>query len=604
MSLKARARSAAQDFAVAFGPAWRRAPWVLLMMLISVGLELTAVLLAAPFVSLLITPNNTGFVLPSWLVSLGLPVKLTLESLGGLVAIVFVIKAIASTRLQFTIASFSENRRAELMQVLLHAYQRKPYEYHLAHNSAELVNRVIWETLYVSQGALSMFMRIVVECIVAFVLVSVLAFSDWRALLLLLACLITVFILVLKAVRKAIADTVSLGQSSQAQVISTVQQSLGAYREVRLLGCENVFQEQLELSAKNQAIANARNSGLSVVPRQAIETTVVCFLVLLVYLRAYGGAGTDGVLITLGTFAVAAIRLMPASTALLTAITSIRASRPIVGKLANELRELSRLAPDNERQNSIRRSFESIELKSVSYRYPNQTKPALRDVDLIIKKGQLVGIMGRSGAGKSTLADVLLGFLRPQDGTILVNGQPSQAGYEGLQEFAAYIPQTVYLLDDTIRRNVAFGEHESLVDDKRVSRALDQAQLTEFVASLPQGSHTHVGERGVRMSGGQRQRVAIARAIYHRREVIVLDEATSALDAQTEQDVVSALNHMHGHQTLIVIAHKASVLSVADRIVRVVDGRLQIEEQHSLSQSPDAVVAENLEQRAHAPSSQ
>ena len=206
MSLGLRVRAAAQDFAVAFGPAWRRAPWVLLMMLVSVVLELTAVLLAAPFVSLLIAPQNAGFAVPSWLVSIGLPAKLTLESLGGLVALVFIIKAVASTRLQFAIAWFSENRRAELMQVLLRAYQRKPYEYHLAHNSAELVNRVIWETLYVSQGALSAVMRIAVEGIVALVLISVLAFSDWHALMLLLVCLSVVFFSVLRAVRKALAE--------------------------------------------------------------------------------------------------------------------------------------------------------------------------------------------------------------------------------------------------------------------------------------------------------------------------------------------------------------------------------------------------------------
>ena len=341
-------------------------------------------------------------------------------------------------------------------------------------------------------------------------------------------------------------------------------------------------------------MSSARNAGLAGIPRQAIECTIVCFLVLLVYVRAFGGGALDGVLVTLGTFAMAAMRLMPASTALLGCLTSIRGVRPITARLAGELRELASAPAEAAREISQREPFESVELRSVSYHYPNQKSRALKGISLSIRKGELIGIMGRSGSGKSTLADVLLGFLHPQEGEILVNGRWVNAptGVGGLQQYAAYIPQTVFLLDDTIRRNVAFGEADDDIDDVRVSNALAQAQMSEFVASLPDGHNTQVGERGVRMSGGQRQRVAIARAIYHRREVIVLDEATSALDAQTERDVVSALNHLHGQQTLIVIAHKASVLAVADRIVRVTDGHLQIDDAHTKRTSTDASLAD------------
>ena len=589
MSISQRLWAASEDFAVVIGSAWRRVPWVLFLMSVSVALELMAVLLAAPFVSLLVAQSKVGLAVPSWLVSVGLPSTLKLETIGGMVAAVFVVKAVISTRLQYAIAWFSEQRRAELMQALLNSYQHKPYEYHLTHNSSELVNRVIWETQFFTQAGINSLLRIVVEIVIALVLISVLAIADWHALMLLLACLAAVFFGVLRAVRRASAEVVAAGQLSQTRVIQTVQQSLGAYREVRLLGCEAVFQQQLAIAARDQALASARNSGLSVVPRQAIETTIVCFLVLMVYLRAFGGGSIDGVLVTLGTFAVAAMRLMPASTSLLGCLAAVRSVRPIAAKLANELRE----APSSHRSANHKvvnaQPFESVELKAVSYQYPNQKTAALRDVDMVIKKGQLIGIVGRSGAGKSTLADILLGFLNPQRGEILVNGQPVRSGFKGLQEFAAYIPQTVYLLDESIRRNVAFGEPDAEIDDDRIWNALTKAQLTEFVSTLPEGLHTQVGERGIRMSGGQRQRVAIARAIYHRREVIVLDEATSALDAQTEQDVVSALNHMHGQQTLIVIAHKASVLAVADRIVRVVDGRLQIEESH-----PSHVLSEDV----------
>lgn len=591
MNLGPRLRAVLDDFVLVIGAAWRRTPWVLFLMCVSIALELAAVLLAAPFVSLLISQNNAGVSVPAWLVTLGLPAKLTLEVIGALVAVVFIVKAVISTRLHYAIAWFSEQRRAELMLALLSSYQQKPYEYHLARNSSELVNRVIWETQYFTGAGLNSLMRLFVECMMALVLVSVLAFVDWRALSLLLVCLALVFVIVLRSVRHSTAIVVAQGQTSSAQIMAAVQQALGAYREVRLLGCEEVFQGKLAQSAGDQAIAVARSAGLAVIPRQAIESTVVCFLVLLVYLRTFGGGGLDGVLVTLGTFAMAAMRLMPASTSILAALTALRSARPITGKLARALRELAIDPQATVRSLRNPAPFRSIELKSVTYQYPNQKTPALKGIDLVIRKGELVGIMGRSGAGKSTLADVLLGFLTPATGDVLINGNATRLGTAGLQEYAAYIPQTVFLLDDTIRRNVAFGELEEAINDERVWDALSQAQLADFVSSLPDRANTHVGERGVRMSGGQRQRVAIARAIYHRREVIVLDEATSALDAQTEREVVSALNHLHGQQTLIVIAHKASVLAVADRIVHVVDGRLRIDEKRELATLQERSVA-------------
>lgn len=584
MKLTARLRSTVDDFVLVIGPAWRRAPWVLVLMTISIALDLSAVLLAAPFVTLLMSQNSAGFELPLWLVALGAPSKFSLEAIGALVAGVFIVKAVISTRLQYAIAWFSEQRRAELMLVLLRSYQHKPYEFHITHNSSELVNRVIWETQYFTGAGLNALMRIFVECATTLVLITVLALAEWRALALLLVCIAIVFVVVLRSVRRATATVVAHQQATQAKIIGAVQQALAGYREIRLLRCEGTFQAQLSDSAHAQAVSVSRAAGLASIPRQAIECTVVCVLVLLVYLSTHRAGGFDGLLTTLGTFAMAAMRLMPASTAILGSINSVRSARPVTGKLAHALRELATEPPKAEPPPiRSREPFNSIELKSVGYHYPNQKYPALSDVNLVIRKGELIGIMGRSGAGKSTLADVLLGFLKPQTGDVLVNQRPASPDTPGLQEYAAYIPQTVYLLDDSIRRNVAFGEPEEAINEERVWNALTQAQLADFVSSLTEGVNTHVGERGVRMSGGQRQRVAIARAIYHRREVIVLDEATSALDAQTEREVISALNHMHGHQTLIVIAHKTSVLAAADRIVRVENGRLLIEERHNES---------------------
>lgn len=577
MSFWQRLQSAARDFLVVVGPAWRKTPWVLFLMLVLVALELTAVLLAAPFVSLLISSNELGFAVPSRLVNIGLPTRLSVEVIGGMVAGVFVIKAIMSARLQYAISWFAEQRKAELMVQMLASFQSQPYEFHLSRSSSELVNRIVWETSFFTNAGLVVALRLVVESIIVIVLVTLLIISDWHALVLLVACLAIVFVVVLRAVRRETNYVNALSQSSHAGTINAVQQALGAYREVRLLGRERIFQQALLRSANDQAVSSARAAGLAVIPKQAIEATVVCFLVALVYSKTYGGTGLDGVLPTLGTFAVAAMRLMPASTAILSCVASLRAARPFAAKLAKEISELPVASAVATIAPSPPRVFESFELRSVTYQYPNQSSPALQDVNLVVKKGDLLGIMGRSGAGKSTLADVLLGFLEPTSGEILVNGRQCGDGSNGLRDFAAYIPQTVYLLDDSIRRNVAFGEEDSQINDARIWDALRKAQLADFVTSQEESLDMRVGERGVRMSGGQRQRVAIARAIYHGREIIVLDEATSALDTQTERDVIEALNQMHGQQTLIVIAHKASVLAVADQVVHISNGRARVE---------------------------
>ena len=261
MNLSPRLRAVLDDFVLVIGAAWRRTPWVLFLMCVSIALELAAVLLAAPFVSLLISQNNAGVSVPAWLVTLGLPTKLTLEVIGALVAVVFIVKAVISTRLHYAIAWFSEQRRAELMLALLSSYQQKPYEYHLARNSSELVNRVIWETQYFTGAGLNSLMRLFVECMMGLVLVSVLAFVDWRALSLLLVCLALVFVIVLRSVRHSTAIVVAQGQTSSAQIMAAVQQALGAYREVRLLGCEEAFQRQLAQSAGDQATAVADSTA-------------------------------------------------------------------------------------------------------------------------------------------------------------------------------------------------------------------------------------------------------------------------------------------------------------------------------------------------------
>jgi len=275
----------------------------------------------------------------------------------------------------------------------------------------------------------------------------------------------------------------------------------------------------------------------------------------------------------LALFAAAAVRLMPASTSLLNGFNSLRATRFVLGELARELQAVSAFTPAQEPVRTRRRDpgepFRELRLDAVSFRYSGTEQPVFEHLSLTIRAGEAVGLSGRSGAGKSTLADLILGFLEPHEGRVLVNGTDIRSDLRGWLDRTAYIPQAPYLLDDTIERNIVFGAPGEGTDRERLARAIDLARLREVVDRLPDGMSARVGERGARLSGGERQRLALARALYQGREFLILDESTSALDADTERDVLEAVRTLHGKTTLLVIAHSDRTLAACDRIVRL-----------------------------------
>jgi ABC-type multidrug transport system fused ATPase/permease subunit len=270
---------------------------------------------------------------------------------------------------------------------------------------------------------------------------------------------------------------------------------------------------------------------------------------------------------TVGLFAAAAFRLMPSVSKVLSSIQSLRYAQPVIDTLTTELSLLDRARPP---QNGGSLPFrEELRLERLGYTYPDSPDAALKDINLSICHGASVGFVGGSGAGKSTLIDVILGLLTPTRGAVRVDGRDIQTDLRGWQNQIGYVPQNIYLTDDTLRCNVAFGLSHDQIDEKAVWRALRAAQLEEFVNELPEGLDSFVGERGVRISGGQRQRIGIARALYHDPAVLVLDEATSSLDAATERSVMEAVNALHGMKTILIVAHRTSTVEHCDTIIRL-----------------------------------
>ena len=311
---------------------------------------------------------------------------------------------------------------------------------------------------------------------------------------------------------------------------------------------------------------------LQPLPRLWLEMLAVTGLATLVLTLLVLGHELGAVLPTLGLFAAAAFRLMPSVNRVLTSFQSLRYGLPVINTLHREF-ELEPSAI-NEAGTTPTPFGETIEFDRVSYTYATAHTSALEDLSVVIRRGESVGVIGTSGAGKSTFVDVLLGLLTPDSGAVLVDGVDIQHSLRSWRDQIGYVPQSIFLTDDSLRNNVAFGLPAAQVDETAVWRAIRAAQLEEFVNSLPEGLDTVVGERGVRLSGGQRQRIGIARALYHDPSVLVLDEATSSLDTATEREVMQAVSALHGAKTILIVAHRLSTVEHCDRLYRIERGRV------------------------------
>ena len=554
------------------GKSLLKTPLVIIFMLLATLLDLLGVALIAPFVTLLMSQNSASVVLP-----LGLSKILgsqPLHALGITLIVVFAVKALATFRLQGSISRLSESIRADLMTRLLHSYQHQPYRFHLNHSSAELSGRLIWYSQAFASGFVGSFMRLMADAFVFIALGVLIALANPYALFFLVIVLGIVSALVLRTIRKKSAEVTESNARLTTEVVHSGNQALGGLREVRILGCESYFLARLRKAANGLVDSAAKMTVIGLIPRHSIEFAMIVFLVVLVFF-SHSSGGSGGALVPLlGLIGAAAVRLMPASTSLLSGFNSLRSNRFAVAVLARDLASTVHVpmatalsATKVKHRPSDGQKFVSVAVQDLSFAYSASAGPVVENLNFQIDAGETIGLIGPSGAGKSTLADLLLGFLTPTQGSVVVNGKNLKEITREWQSMVAYIPQQSYLIDDSLRRNVALGVADADIDDAGVVQALEDAQLGPLLRQLSGGLDTQLGERGVRFSGGQRQRVSIARALYHDREFLVLDEATSALDAETENEIVATIRALKGRKTILLIAHRESTLAVASRTI-------------------------------------
>jgi len=542
------------------------------LMIIAMTLEMLGLGIVVPALALMVTdsPMTPPPALATWLNWLGNPTRPVLL-LGGLTALLalYAFKAAFVLFSSWRQSQFIRSVECTVSERLFATYLAQPWTFHLQKNPAELIRNV--NEVRQLSFALGTMLSTLAE---AFVLVGIVGLLLWfePAGALAVAALLVAATVVLERLTKSRLRR--WGQEAQHHNMyfgKHLMQGLHAAKDIKILGCERSFIDRFTHHSWRRAALHARQALFAQIPRLWFELLAVAALCLLTAVMVGQGQPTKEMVPTLGLFAVAAFRMLPSINKLAAGMQSLRTVEATAHTITSDLRHSPLLSgPPAEPPRFAFR--DSIDIAAVSYRYPSASSPSLRTITLTIPHGTSVGLIGGSGAGKTTLVDVVLGLLSPTDGHVLVDGSDIATNLRGWQRLIGYVPQAIYLSDDSIKANVAFGVRTEDIDDHAVSRALRSAQLDEFVNQLPQGAETVIGDRGVRLSGGQRQRIGIARALYHDPELLVLDEATSALDNDTERGVMEAIDALHGAKTLLIVAHRLTTVQRCDLIYRLENG--------------------------------
>jgi ABC-type multidrug transport system fused ATPase/permease subunit len=503
--------------------------------------------------------------------------------LGALIIFIFYVKAFLSFQAQKFIFDFGFRQQGELSVKLMRLYLAAPYTFHLGRNSAVLIQNIINETSNFVNGLMIPLLVSISNAVVILALIVLLIVTNVMATLIISGLLLIAFVL-FHRFKDRLAYWGKESSESRSEMIRLINHGLGGLKETRIIGCESFFEEKLQKQAQRFGHSVSLGLSFSNLPRYLIEAFLITFLILFTFLfLVIHRDNSQNLSSVLGIFALASIRLLPATGNLLSSINGMRYHLISLDKLYLEFKELEqtedikigRAAINQDCLNQKVIAFtKQVVLDNVFYRYPNASKNSLEGVDLKLKKGQSIGLIGKSGAGKTTLVDVILGLLIPQNGDIKVDGISIYNDLRAWQNTIGYVPQSIFLTDDTLERNIAFGVSDELIDREKLHKAIAAAQLTELIEQLPDGLHTMVGERGVLLSGGQRQRVGIARALYHEREILVFDEATAALDNETEELVTEAIKALSGIKTMIIIAHRLSTIEHCDCIYMMQNGQV------------------------------
>jgi len=470
---------------------------------------------------------------------------------------------------------FVYGKMFRLSEQMFEAYLRAPYAMHLQRNSAELQRNVNKDTGEMFKWVVAQSFQLIGDGLVALVLTAMLLWINPVATFAAVLLLGGVTFVFFRLIRRRAHMLGKVEQQSFGEMIKWVTQALTGIKETKVTGTERFFVDTFAVHSRRFSRARRILSTINDLPPLFFETAAVVGMLTVVVVLILAGK-LDTAIATIAVFAMAAFRLMPSMARIIRSSNLIKHFRPSFDVVFQDLAYVREFAQQSHNPTEVEPwSLEDhIRFESLGFRYTDDGPMVLDDVDLVIRKNQSVAFAGPSGAGKTTLVDLMLGLLPPTTGRILADGADIAENLAAWQRNIGYVPQSIHLIDDSIRRNVAFGCPDARIDDELVWRALADAELDEFVRGLPAGLDTSVGESGVRMSGGQRQRIGIARALYRDPGILVLDEATSSLDRETESAIAETVSSLRGHKTVISIAHRLKTIESCDPIFYFEGGRL------------------------------
>ena len=534
-------------------------------------LETAAIASILPFLAMLASPelaDSDARVAPLIALLGGQDQPETVARLGTAVLLILIVANAFSSLVTWLLLRFANRQGHALSLRLLASYLSKPYIFYLDRHTAELQKNVFGEVQRVTAGVLIPAAQIAARLAVVVLISALLVLIDPAMAMVVAVVLGGAYTALYRFARSKLHDAGRISVEAGTQRARHAMEALTGAKEIKLLGCEAEFLRRFEQPSLGWADAQTTAQALGQLPRYAVETVAFSLILVLAIYLLGAGRGSGQILPLLGLYAFAGYRLMPALQLIFAGVATMRASHASLEAVLRDLPRADSVPPKSESAPGERMTLRSaVELVAVRYQYPAESGWTLQPITLRIPKNASVALVGATGCGKTTLVDLLMGLLRPSGGTLRVDGiDIDDRNVRAWQRSIGHVPQYIFLCDDTIARNIALGLPDGEIDVARVETAAQLARLHEFVASLPRGYDTMVGERGVRLSGGQRQRIGIARALYSDPDLLVFDEATSALDSVTESALLESLEGLAGYKTLVLVAHRISTVRRCDRV--------------------------------------
>ena len=564
----------------------RKLPFLFVLFMVASVVELFGLGLIIPFTGMLVNPEKTmDLFFIKWLTDLGLtPDQNTLIlALGLILVVMYILKGAIALSIQGLIGYYSARQKINLSNRMMKAYSTMPYSDFIKRNSADFINSLNTHIAGFSKTIFS-FLQLISDGLVVVSIIALLAVANGMAIFLLLCLLIAFFLMHGRFIRSRYHQ---MGKSITIYAklaFKAIQEGISGMKQNRILGTESYFRENLVHSIRSGQKIIILRDILTKSPRYILDALLVIFVVVLTAVTIFSGELIPSLIPVLGVFGVGGLRLVSCSNTIAIGLSIIKANQFSTQSLWDDLKYVNEAEQKcagpllNANKQIGEPTFQHLKMRSISFKYEGATKASLKEINFSLKKGDSIGIIGTSGAGKTTFIDVLLGLLNPQKGVIYLDDNKLIGDrWVYWRKQVAYIPQEIFLFDDSLKKNIALGIKEELIDDERLNKAVSQAQLRSLVEELPQGVDTIIGEHGVLLSGGQRQRIALARAFYFQRNVLIMDEATSALDDATEKEITKEIRMLKNKVTMIVIAHRFSTVQHCDKIYRLENGEIVAE---------------------------